>query len=206
MCKACWEAMGRPWMPFDEDVTQCARYIDMAEDQDTGNLHSIIDDWNLEDKDVELDNQNLDLDLTEEEKTVCVCLMAMPEEKRGAALALSHVHQGDFEDRLFGPSGRITGNNKMCVIEDMKKLADDLYQDARDFKPTEPEVSERLAAQADDIYEQFDLSEPEPDEEPEDPEEDFPASLMLQDDERQQMRNLLTMMRRAVPKVGELST
>lgn len=93
MCEHCWEDMGRPWKPEDPKVKECARLIDVVEEQHTLGLHIIIDDWNIDDGNVK---SALGWELTEDEKKVIDMMQDMSEQDRGASLALSHAHQGYY--------------------------------------------------------------------------------------------------------------
>lgn len=104
MCRGCWEEYGSP-MILSDRVCIAAELIKKVYKQEGGgvggNLHCVVDDWNLEDEHIQwcidktgtqrdfLTGEEYDLILTTIERECAGALMAMTIQERASALALS---------------------------------------------------------------------------------------------------------------------
>jgi hypothetical protein len=86
MCLSCWEKEGRPW-----EATDTARLWSeaFAEADPFGPLHVVVDDWNLDDENIQSCLDQTDPEPSEIERDLCLKLLEMTEGERWACAILA---------------------------------------------------------------------------------------------------------------------
>ena len=96
MCYGCWKEYGSP-MIRNEPVMECSRLIAGVYELAAagGNLHIVIDDWNLEDGSLEFCKEGIDEEAMDDKRQAeSKCLKAMKAlnfDERASAMA---IHDG----------------------------------------------------------------------------------------------------------------
>ncbi len=107
MCYGCWEEKGKPSI-YNEQIKEAALAVSKVFELSKvgGNLHIVIDDWNLEDSALETCERFIREDFEsyqgeiEVEKHCLKLLNIMSESERASVLALYEgFHDKDLKDR-----------------------------------------------------------------------------------------------------------
>jgi hypothetical protein len=91
MCMGCWEEEGKPFKMTDAVREWAPKF---AEANEFGALHIVVDDWNLDDENIEFCRSQPDI--TQAEIALCEALQVMSWEERWAVAITS-------EDPDFAP-------------------------------------------------------------------------------------------------------
>jgi hypothetical protein len=96
MCYGCWEEEGKP--QIDNEKVRLAAYsifkVFEYISPSGGNLHIVIDDWNLEDGNLEFCHEEILKDYNTIELECCLRLKILSVEERYSALALHDGYWG----------------------------------------------------------------------------------------------------------------